>query len=98
VFTVGSPTDAVAPVVTLDTPVGGGVVSGDVVLVATVTDDQGIAKVDFEMDGALISSRLPGRRGRDAPRHWPAALAADGLHDLTVTAYDTSGTRPRRQP
>jgi len=45
-----------APVVTLTSPTAGATVSGTVTLSATATDSDGIARVDFWVDGLLIGT------------------------------------------
>lgn len=93
VFAVGSPSDTTAPLASLDAPVAGGVVGGDFILSATISDDQGIAKVDFLVDGAVSSTvQLPDPD--EITRYsaiWPTWLVMDGAHELSVRAHDTSG-------
>jgi subtilisin family serine protease len=93
VFTVGSPSDTTAPIVSLDAPVAGGVLGADFPLTATVTDDQGIAKVEFLVDGAVSSTVLLPDPGISTQYStvWPTWMAPDGAHDLSVRAHDTSG-------
>lgn len=94
VFAVGSPADAVPPTVSLDAPADGGVVSGDVYILASAQDDQGVAKVEFRVDGSLIETdtRPP------YAAVWPAGLAADGPHTIEVRAFDTSGNEAAASP
>ena len=93
VFAVDSPADPVPPTVSLDAPVGGGVVGEDVVLIATAADDQGVAKVEFLVDGALVDTVLRPLEGLATTyvSLWPAGLSAPGDHTLSVRATDTSG-------
>lgn len=87
VFAVGTPTDTTPPQVVLSTPVDGGVVAGDVELWAAASDDVGIARVEFLVDGVPLAAR-------NAPPYfvvWPAGEVANGGHTLAVRAYDTSG-------
>jgi hypothetical protein len=93
VFAVGSPSDTSAPVASLDRPVAGAVVGADYVLSATITDEQGIAKVEFLVDGAALVTLLQPDPG-DSTRYtaiWPTLLGADGAHEVAVRAQDTSG-------
>lgn len=93
VFTVDSPADSVDPSVSLDAPVEGGVVGEDVVLIATASDAQGVAKVEFFVDGALLDTVLRPVDGLATTyvTLWPAGLAAPGDHTVSVRAADTSG-------
>jgi subtilisin family serine protease len=86
-FAAGSPVDVAPPSVAIASPSPGGVVSGDVVVRASASDDVGLARVEIWADGALLETDL-------APPFeavWPAALAADGAHTLAARAFDTSG-------
>ncbi|WP_242393559.1 Ig-like domain-containing protein [Anaeromyxobacter oryzisoli] len=95
VFAVDSPADTVAPVVALQAPLDGGTVGGLVHLRATAQDAQGVTRVEFRVDGALVAAPvqpLPG--GGATPLYealWDASAVADGRHTLAATAYDTSG-------
>ena len=93
IFTVGSPSDTIAPVASLDAPVAGGVLGSDFVLTATVTDDQGVAKVEFLVDGVVSSTvQLPDPGfNTQYSTVWSTWMAPDGAHELSVRAHDTSG-------
>lgn len=95
VFAVDSPADTTAPSVVLDTPANGGTVSGDVWIRAAAGDDQGIARVEFFVDGGLLETVLTPLPDGSVPATyqaiWPSQLGVDGLHELVVKAHDTSG-------
>jgi hypothetical protein len=87
VFAAGSPLDAVPPAVAITSPSPGGVVSGDVLVRASASDDVGLARVELWADGVLLETDvLP-----PFEAVWPAGLATDGSHTLTARAFDTSG-------
>jgi large repetitive protein len=93
-FAVGSPVDQVQPTVAITYPVDGGEVSGDVEIRATVSDDVGVAQVQFFVDGALLDRTT-------APPYgtlWPAGLVPDGAHQVRVRAYDTTGNSSDSAP
>lgn len=73
-----------APQVTITAPTSGDTVSGIVTLEATASDDTGIARVEFWVDGVL--------KGSDgaAPytQVWQTANYADGEHEVEAIAYD----------
>lgn len=99
VFAVDSPADTTAPTVALEAPADGGTVSGDVYLRATAQDNQGIARVEFWVDGALAETALqPLPDGNVPPRYEAIWLGADGTHQILAKAYDTSGNVTSTQP
>jgi hypothetical protein len=80
--------DTTPPAVTLSAPVEGATVSGWVEIQAVASDaDSGIARVEFSVDGALLSS------DSSAPyaAAWDASAAGAGSHTLAATAYDVAG-------
>lgn len=76
--------DGVAPSVTLTAPVGGSTVSGNVTVSATASDDVGIDRVEFLLDGVLL--------GSDATTPysllWNSTTASNGTHALQARAFD----------
>ncbi len=95
VFAVDAPADTTAPVVTLEAPAAGATVSGDVYIRATAQDNQGIGRVEFYVDGALVAAvTQPLPDGSVPARYqtiWPSQFTAAGTHTVKATAYDTSG-------
>ena len=80
--------NATAPTVTLTDPANGATVSGNAVVAAIATDDQGIPVVQFYLDGAPLGTPV------SSPPFiatWNTRASASGLHTLTATASDTSG-------
>jgi poly(hydroxyalkanoate) depolymerase family esterase len=76
--------DGIAPVVALTSPLNGATVSGDVSLGATASDDVGVDRVEFLLDGALLGSDAI------APYAWTwnAAASSNGAHTLQARAFD----------
>jgi len=78
--------DTVAPTCAITSPTGG-YVSGTVAITASASDNVGVAKVEFYVDGVL--------RGTDlyAPYSWSwdTTGAAQGPHALSCKAYDAAG-------
>ena len=56
------PSDTTPPTVAISTPVNGGTVSGTVGVVATASDDVGVASVQFLLNGANLGRRRCRRR------------------------------------
>jgi len=79
--------DGVAPTVALTAPADASIVSGTVTLSANASDDVGLDRVDFLLDGSLLGSDA------SAPYSlsWNAATASNGAHVLLAQAYDLAG-------
>ncbi|HZH79208.1 MAG TPA: Ig-like domain-containing protein, partial [Archangium sp.] len=88
VFAVGSAQDTTAPTASLTAPASGATVSGTLTLSASVSDDFGVARVDFYVDSTLVGSTVP-----FSPYSitWDARSVANGAHSLYVVAYDAAG-------
>ncbi|HMF13589.1 MAG TPA: Ig-like domain-containing protein [Gemmataceae bacterium] len=80
-------TDFNPPTVAISSPVAGATLSGAVKITARVSDDFGVARVEFTVDGALTATSTSG------PYTWSFNTRSlwDGTHLLGVRAYDTSG-------
>lgn len=79
--------DTTAPAVSLTAPASGATVSGSVLVAATASDDTGVARVEFRVDGALQATRTA------APYEWTwnSAGVANGTHTVGATAFDAAG-------
>lgn len=84
----GAPPDTTPPTVTLDSPASGFVVSGNVSLTASASDNVGVASVRFLVDAIQIGAAITA-----APYTilWNSAFVPDGTHTLTAIARDTAG-------
>jgi hypothetical protein len=80
--------DETAPAVQLSAPSANSVVSGDVIVSAIATDDEGVAGVQFFVDGAPL-----GAEDTTAPYSvtWTTKSAINGSHSLTARARDGAG-------
>lgn len=76
--------DRAAPSVSISSPTAGATLNGVISLQASATDDTGVTRVDFIVDGALIASDTTAPFGAD----WDSTMTADGSHTLTAKAYD----------
>ncbi len=80
--------DQAAPAVSLTAPAAGQTVSGMVTVSATATDANGVAGVQFKLDGVNLLSE-------DATSpfslSWNTTTATDGSHTLTAVARDVAG-------
>lgn len=86
---VKTKTDKTAPVVNLTATGNGSLVSGGVNLAAAVTDQGGVALVNFYVDNALIGAST------NAPysKNFNTRLVGDGFHSAKAVAFDLSGNQ-----
>ena len=88
-ITIVNPTvqDSQAPTTAVTTPTADQTVSGTVILAATATDNVGVTKVEFVLDGAV--------RGSDTTSpytlSWDSKTVSDGSHSVLTKAYDAAG-------
>ncbi|QWP75696.1 PHB depolymerase family esterase [Lysobacter sp. K5869] len=75
------------PQAVLTAPADGAAVSGTVTLTAEASDDVGVERVEFLLDGAVLGSDA------SAPYslQWNSANASDGAHRLQARAFDLAG-------
>jgi hypothetical protein len=82
-----NPPDTTVPVVTVSSPASSATISGTATVNAAATDDTGVIKVEFFVDGQLIST--------DTSAPYSASLVTttlnNGTHNLTAKAYDAAG-------
>jgi len=83
-FTVGTTGGNTAPTVTLTAPTSGQsfAAGAAVTLSATATDNSGVIRVEFRVDGNLVSSDTT------SPYSFSATGLAAGSHTATATAFD----------
>lgn len=79
--------DAVPPTVGITSPANGASVSGSTSIQANASDNVGVTKVEFYVDGALLSTV------NTAPyaTNWATTSTTNGSHNLTARAYDAAG-------
>jgi hypothetical protein len=84
VFAVAPSNDQTPPTTAITSPADGATVSGTVTVNADASDDVGVAKVEFYVDGALkgTDSTAPYQLG------WNTVSVANGSHVLQSKAYD----------
>jgi leucyl aminopeptidase len=79
--------DTTPPTTSLTAPLGGATLTGTVTLSANASDNVGVTRVDFLVDGAVV--------GNDTTSPysiaWNSAGASNGSHALTSKAYDAAG-------
>jgi Papain family cysteine protease/Bacterial Ig domain len=79
--------DAIAPAVSINSPVNGASVSGTINVLVTATDNIKITSVTLSIDGSAKSSSTTS----PFTNTWNSATVSNGTHTLTVTAKDAKG-------
>jgi len=82
----GKSGDTRAPVVSITSPIAGATVKGSFMVQGTATDDVGVSKIQFYVDGRLISNLA----ASPFALSWNSTGVANGTHTLTVKAYDAA--------
>jgi len=79
--------DSIAPVVSITSPAASSTVKGSVTVSASATDNVGVSKVSFFVDGVLKATDTV------APfsYSWDTTLASNWAHSLSAKAYDAAG-------
>src|SRR5262245_2915032 len=80
--------DSTPPTVALTSPGSGATVSGSVNVAATASDNIGVARVTFLIDGAQIG---PDDTVAPYAVSWDSRTVADGNHTLSAKAFDAAG-------
>ena len=85
-YTIGDP----PPVVSITNPPAGSTIKGTVTVTATATDDLGVTKVEFLVDGTV------GSTDTTAPYEYSlnttSPVLADGVHTVSAKAYDATSS------
>ncbi|HUP61814.1 MAG TPA: Ig-like domain-containing protein [Thermoanaerobaculia bacterium] len=78
--------DTTPPTTSITAPSNGATVSGTTLVTASASDDVGVTRVDFLLDGAVQAS------DSTAPYEWSwsTTTATDGTHALVSKAYDAA--------
>ncbi len=79
--------DTAAPAVSITTPVNSSTVSGSVNLSATVSDNVGVSKVEFYVNGILKATSV----GSQYNYSWDTSVLTNGSYTLSAMAYDAAG-------
>jgi Bacterial Ig domain len=84
--TGGGGGDATPPTVSITSPANGATVVGTVAINATASDNIGVSKVEFFVDGALKSTDTTSPYSYS----WDSSSVANGSHSLTAKAWDAA--------
>jgi len=94
VTAAGGTPDTTPPTVSITSPTAGSTVSGTVAISAMASDNVGVTKVDFLVDGALLSSDTTSPYSAT----WNTTTAANGSHTLTAKAFDAANNQTTSAP
>lgn len=75
------------PTVTLTAPSNGATVKGTVTIWANASDDKGVTRVDFKVDGVTVGSDTTSSYSYA----WNSTNVTDGSHTITAVATDSAG-------
>ncbi|KQV84864.1 peptidase S8 [Massilia sp. Root351] len=81
--------DTQAPSVAIAAPLGSSTVSGAATVSVNASDNTGVARVDLQVNGAVVASA-------DAAPYvfsWDSTGVANGMNNLVAVAYDAAGNR-----
>ncbi|HXH41803.1 MAG TPA: Ig-like domain-containing protein, partial [Thermoanaerobaculia bacterium] len=83
----GSSGDTTPPTTSITAPTSGATVSGTTSVTASASDNVGVTKVEFYLDGALASTDT------SSPYSWSwnTTTASNASHSLSTKAYDAAG-------
>lgn len=84
---MSGPPDTTPPTTAITSPASGATVSGTVSVTADASDDVGVAKVEFYLDGALQSTDTSSPYAWS----WNTTTGVNGTHSLQSKAYDAAG-------
>ena len=83
----GVTADSTPPKVSISSPLSGATVAGTVAVTGTSTDNVGVTKVEFYVDGVLSASGT----AASFSFSWNSTAVVNGSHSLTAKAYDAAG-------
>lgn len=83
----GGSGDTQAPTVSITAPSSGATVSGTTAVTASASDNVGVSRVEFYLDGGLQATDTSSPYSWS----WDTTAASNGSHSLTAKAYDAAG-------
>jgi PKD repeat protein len=79
--------DNVAPTAEVTAPIGGGIVTGTVALAANASDNVGVTRVTFFVNGVAVGTDTT----EPYSLTWNTTLGGNGSHSIVAKAYDAGG-------
>ncbi|HEX8434861.1 PHB depolymerase family esterase [Archangium sp.] len=87
----GGISDTTAPTVAITFPTAGATVAGAITIAATASDDIGVTKVEFLVDGAVVGQGVASLQAGPYQYSWNTTAYATGVHTVQARAYDAAG-------
>ena len=81
------PNDTTLPTATITAPTDSSTVSGTIFVIVAASDNVGVTKVEFYLDGVLMGSST----SASVSFSWDTGTKANGSHSLQAKAYDAAG-------
>jgi poly(hydroxyalkanoate) depolymerase family esterase len=91
VTVTGGISDTTPPTVSITFPTAGATVAGAVTISSVASDDTGVTKVEFLIDGAVVGQGVSARQAGPFEYSWNTTTYATGAHTLETRAYDAAG-------
>jgi hypothetical protein len=91
VFVSGGISDTTPPTVSITFPTPGATVAGAVDITATASDDIGVTKVEFLIDGIVVGQGVSAQQAGPYVFNWNTTGYTTGSHTLATRAYDAAG-------
>jgi poly(hydroxyalkanoate) depolymerase family esterase len=98
VSVTGGISDTTPPTVALTFPTAGSTVAGAIDIAATASDDTGVTKVEFLIDGVLVGQGVSSQQAGPYTYNWNTTAYTTGLHNLQARAYDAAGNTAASAP
>lgn len=87
----GGVSDTTAPTVGITFPTAGATVAGSIDLAARASDDTGVTRVEFLVDGAVVGVGVSAEQAGPYTFHWNTTTVATGSHTVQARAQDAAG-------
>lgn len=81
------PVDTSPPTVALGSPQANSIVGGTYNFAATASDNVGVTKIDFKVDGVVVNTDT----SSPYSYAWNSSTVSNGAHTVSATAYDAAG-------
>lgn len=91
VTVTGGISDTTPPAVSLTFPTAGATVAGAVDITATASDDTGVTKVEFLVDGTVVGQGVSAQQAGPYVFNWNTTSYATGSHTVQARASDAAG-------
>ncbi|WP_239014541.1 extracellular catalytic domain type 1 short-chain-length polyhydroxyalkanoate depolymerase [Archangium violaceum] len=91
VTVTGGISDTTPPTVAITFPTASATVAGAIDIAATASDDIGVTKVEFLIDGAAVGQGVPSQQAGPYTYNWNTTAYATGPHTLVARASDAAG-------